>query len=339
MNLSLPAENLFVDLSDRTKLRLTGEDRLRFLNGQVSNDMRLATAETAVYTGVMTIKGKMCADAFVHAEGDALLVDAEADVRESLAARLEKYIIADGVQVEDVTERVGLFHLLDFYDEPGKQAAPTLPSALAEIGTGVRGVRTTRFGRPGIDVFFEAGLRNEVHARMHHARYTELNEDALESLRVLLGVPRWGAELDENTLPAEAGIEERAVSFSKGCYLGQEIVSRVRSVGHVNRQLCGLKATDASPLYAGMGLYAAGDVGGKPVGRITSAAPSAGHGGAAFVALGYVRRERAEPGTLLEAVLPPGGVAAEADGGGGEEGEAVPPPCQVEVCQLPFLSR
>ena len=337
MNSTLPAENLFLDLSQRTKLRLTGEDRLRFLNGQVSNDMRQATKEAAVYTGVMTIKGKMCADAFVHADGEALILDAEASVRESLTARLEKYIIADDVQVEDVTESLGLFHLMDFYDEPGKKAAPTLPSALAEIGPGVRGVRATRFGRPGVDMFFDAALDGTVRAQMHHARYTELNEDALESMRVLMGVPRWGAELDENTLPAEAGIEGRAVSFSKGCYIGQEVVSRVRSVGHVNRQLCGLKATDASPLYAGMQLYAAGDEGDKPVGRITSAASSAGHGGAAYVALGYVRRESSKAGTLLDAVLPPETVSFAANGEAGREGDSTPPPSRVEVCRLPFI--
>ena len=333
MKLSLPAENLFVDLSDRTKLRLSGADRLRFLNGQVSNDMRLAQTDAAIYTGVMTIKGKLCADAFVHASGEALIVDAEANVRESLATRLEKYIIADDVQVEDITEDFGLFHLLDFYDKPGKNVAPMLPPALAEIGPGVRGVRASRFGRPGMDVFFEAALEDAVRTQMHHARYTELNDDAAESMRVLLGVPRWGNELDENTLPAEAGIEERAVSFSKGCYIGQEIVSRVRSMGHVNRVLCGFKAADASPLYARMNLYVAGQTDGKTVGRITSAAASAGHGGAAYMALGYVRREWSEAGTALDAVLPPEGSVGEV----GVLDEAAPPPCRVEVCRLPFI--
>ena len=333
-----PAENLFLDLSDRTKLRLTGEDRLRFLNGQVSNDMRRAKADEAVYTGVMTIKGKLCADAFVHVEGEALLVDADGELRESLAARLEKYIIADDVQVEDVTDQVGLFHLLDFYDEPGNTAVPKLPSVLREIGPGVRGVRATRLGRPGMDVIFDAALDSIVRAQMHHARYTLLNEDAAEAMRILMGVPRWGAELDESVLPAEAGIEERAVSFSKGCYIGQEVVSRVRSVGHVNRQLRGFRATDASPLYAGMRLHATDAAGtvGKEVGRITSAAPSAGHGGAAFVALGYVRREAGDAGTTLAAVLPPESIA-EVDESTFGTGNTPPPPCQVEVCSLPFI--
>lgn len=336
---SLPAENLFVDLSDRTKLRLTGEDRVRFLNGQVSNDIRQAKADAAVYTGVMTIKGKMCADAFVHVEGDALCLDAPAELRESLAARLEKYLIADDVQIEDVTEATGLFHLLDFYDEPGTAGkAPVLPEALAALGAGVRAVQATRFGRPGLDVFYEAALDETMHAQMHHARYTLLNDDAVESLRILRGVPQWGAELDENVLPAEAGIEDRAVSFSKGCYIGQEVVSRVRSVGHVNRHLCGLKATDASPLYAGMRLYAAGETGGREVGRITSAAASAGHGGAEYVALGYVRREWSAAGTALDAVPPPAQSAASGDVGDREErlDESSPPPCRVEVCSLPF---
>jgi folate-binding Fe-S cluster repair protein YgfZ len=86
-----PAESLFLNLSDRAKLRLTGADRVRFLNGQVSNDVRQANTEESIYTGVMTIKGKLCADAFVHADGESLLVDAEPDVRESLAARLERH--------------------------------------------------------------------------------------------------------------------------------------------------------------------------------------------------------------------------------------------------------
>lgn len=335
MSFALPDENLFLDLSDRTLLRLTGADRLRFLNGQVSNDVRRATVEEAVYTGVMTIKGKLCADAFVRVDGESLLVDAAPELRESLAARLEKYIIADDVQVEDVSDGLGLFHLLDFYDHPERDAAaPSLPPALAALGAGVRGVRASRLGRPGLDVFFEAALDEAVRAAIHQARYTELNEDALLSLRVLMGVPQWGAELDENVLPAEAGIEDRAVSFSKGCYIGQEVVSRVRSVGHVNRSLRGLKATDASPLYPGMQLYATGDAGGKAVGRITSAAASAGHGGAAFVALGYVRREHAAAGTLLDAVAPPDDASA---AGNGSLDEAPPPPCRVEVCDLPFV--
>ncbi len=324
MHFSLPTENVFLDLSDRAKLRLTGADRLRFLNGQVSNDMRLATAAQSVYTGVMTIKGKLCADAFVHAAPDALWLDAPGELRESLAARLERYIIADDVQIEDATDSLGLFHLMNFSSSDGPSEAP---AALAGLGAGVRFVRTNRYHHDGLDLFFDASESHEVHARVSTAGFTLLNEDALESLRILRGVPLWGAELDENTLPAEAGIEDRAVSFTKGCYIGQEVVSRIKSVGHVNRQLCGLRALDASPLYAGMRLVAPDDIGGKEIGRVTSAAPSAGHGGAAYVALGYVRRDFAPPGAMLDALAPADAAA-----------EDSPPPCRVEVCSLPFPS-
>ncbi len=322
MQFSLPAEDLFLDLSDRTKLRLTGADRVRFLNGQVSNDMRLATADRSVYTGVMTIKGKLCADAFVHDAGDALLLDAPGELRETLTARLERYIIADDVQIEDVTESLGLLHLVNFASAGSFSEGPP---ALAAWADEVRVVRTNRFQPAGLDMYFEASRAHETHARVSDAGFTELNEDALESLRILLGVPKWGAELDENTLPAEAGIEARAVSFSKGCYIGQEVVSRIRSVGHVNRQLCGLRALDSSPLYVGMRLFPADDTGGKEIGRITSAAPSAGHGGAAFIALGYLRRGSAPSGAVLAAISP-----ADASS------EETPPPCRVEVCPLPF---
>ncbi len=317
MQFSLPPEDVFLDLSARAKLRLTGADRERFLNGQVSNDMRLASAERSVYTGVMTIKGKLCADAYVHASGDALLLDAPGELRESLTARLERYIIADDVRIEDLTESLGLFHLVNFASE--------IAPVPVDFGPDTRVIRTTRYHREGLDVFFDAAHAHEVHIRVTAAGYTLLNDDAVESLRILLGVPAWGAELDENTLPAEAGIEDRAVSFSKGCYIGQEVVSRIRSVGHVNRHLCGLRALDASPLYAGMRLLSADAPDGKEIGRVTSAASAAGHGGAAYVALGYVRRDLATPGTMLDAVSPP-----DADGG------PVSPPCRVEVCALPF---
>ncbi len=316
-----PTESVYLDLSDRAKLRLAGGDRARFLNGQVSNDVRQVNAERSVYTGVMTIKGKLCADAFVHAKGDFLLIDAESGLREALAARLERYIIADDVTLEDVTDTFSLLHLIDFAADAGGGHLPTVRPALAALGSGLWTVESLRYGRPGLDVFYPPELDGAVRHCLH-AGFTELNEDAAEAWRIVAGVPRWGAELDENTMPAEAGIEERAVSYAKGCYIGQEIVSRVKSVGHVNRQLRGLRATDSSPLFADMTLHlpAANDgQPGKEVGRITSAAASAGHGGAQFVALGYVRREFAAPGTLLAATSPDTS------------------PCQVEVCTLPFV--
>ncbi len=325
MHIASPTESVYVDLSDRAKLRLTGADRVRFLNGQVSNDVRQASAERSVYTGVMTIKGKLCADAFVHAAGDTLLVDTEPELREALLARLERYIIADDVGIEDVTDAFALLHLIDFAADAGAPKLPDLRAALADLGPGPWTVESTRYGRPGLDIFYDPALDAPIR-RCLHLGCTELNGDAELAWRIVAGVPRWGAELDENTMPAEAGVEERAVSYTKGCYIGQEIVSRVKSVGHVNRQLRGLRALDSSPLFEGMILLpTGGDQMAKEVGRITSAAAAAGHGGADFIALGYVRRGWETPGTVLDAASAP------------DDPEAATPRCRVEVCTLPFV--
>ncbi len=325
MHIPPPVESVYLDLSDRAKLRLTGADRVRFLNGQVSNDVRNASGGRSVYTGVMTIKGKLCADAFIHAGQDFLLVDTEPELREPLAARLERYIIADDVQIEDVTDTFALLHLIDFAADTGAPKLPDLHAALATLGSGWWTLESTRYGQPGLDIFYDPALDARIRHCLHLG-FTELNADAEEAWRIVAGVPRWGAELDDNTMPAEAGVEARAVSYTKGCYIGQEIVSRVKSVGHVNRQLRGLRALDSSPLYEGMILLpAGGDESAKEIGRITSAAAAAGHGGADFIALGYVRRGWETPGTLLDAVTAP------------DESGVSTPPCPVEVCALPFV--
>lgn len=278
--LALPAQPWVIDLSARAKLRLTGEDRVRFLNGQVSNDVRRASNADAVYACVMTIKGKMCGDAFIHAGPDCLLVDAPGELRELLAARLERYIIADDVTLEDVTDQYTLRHV---------------------IGGAPAGVRSNRVGHPGIDLWSDAGAPLPAG--------NLLSAPQVETVRILAGIPAWGAELGEDTLPAEADLEGRAVDFAKGCYIGQEVVSRIKSVGHVNWNLRGFRSIRGSLRPAG----SLTSTDGKVIARITSVAPSLD--GAGDLALGYVRRGCETPGTVLPS----------------EAGE-------VEVCSLPFPS-
>ncbi len=275
---ALPELPWVIDLSDRAKLRLTGGDRVRFLNGQVSNDVRRASPTKAVYACVMTIKGKMGGDAFIHAGPDCLLLDAPAELRETLFARLDRYIIADDVTLEDVTDNFTLYH---------------------QVGTETDGVSSERLGQPGVDLWGAAGAPPPPG--------NALTAPQAEYARIHAGVPQWGAELTEDTLPAEADLEGRAVDFAKGCYIGQEVVSRIKSVGHVNWNLRGLRAPG---LADGM-TFAAPD--GKTIGRVTSVAPPLD--GAAAIALGYVRRGFEAPGTVLPS----------------SAGE-------VEVCALPFPS-
>ena len=295
----------FYDLSDRAKLRVRGADAARYLQGQLTNDVRRASPEVAVYACVLTAKGRLCADVYLRAEpggdGGGFLLDADAGLREVLAARLERYVIADDVTVEDVTDEFGLLH---FPGDLPVNLGGNVPAAFV--------ARSDRFGGMGTDVFLPigGGSRESFEAFQHDQLGLEAPADEAEARRVAAGVPRWGAELNEDTLPPEAGLEVRAISYDKGCYVGQETISRLKSVGHVNRHLRRLRAVGPAPLVAGLHLHelaAAGAPGpGREVGRVTSAA-----GG---FALGYVRRGLETTGTRLLAVMDPSDPTATAPG-------------------------
>ncbi len=289
----------WLELSPRAKLRLTGGDRVRFLNGQVSNDVRALRPGAALLACVMTAKGKMSADAFVRPWlGDALLVDAEPELREALAARLERYIIADDVLLEDVTDEWALLHTVGGWlpPEPAPPAFATAGSFLA--------FEAERLGRLGTDFFVSAASADSLRAWFAADGARALDAEEAERARIAAGVPRWGAELDEDTIPPEAGLEERAISYAKGCYIGQEVISRIKSVGRVNRRLCRLRS--AEPLDVGDELRPAGELPeARPSGRVTSVARD---GDAGWIALAFLRRPHDTLGGIL---FTPGGTRAE----------------------------
>lgn len=260
------------DLSDRAKWRLSGADRVRYLNGQATNDIRRVRADAALPACVTTAKGRLSGLIFVSAAPDFLRIDAEPELRESLAARLERYIIADDVALEDISDQECLFHVI----LPAGHDAPVV------AGADVRAA--TRFARPGCDFIAPRGDHARILAVL--AAGHALVPDALaESMRIEAGIPRWGAELTGETLPPEAGLDRTAVDYNKGCYIGQEVISRIKSVGHVNRGLAGFTAP--APLAPGMTLHPRGEPE-KNAGEITSAAWSFGLD--SWAALGYLKR-------------------------------------------------
>jgi folate-binding protein YgfZ len=280
---------MLLDLSDRAKLNVIGTDRVRFLNGQLTNDIVSLQLGSAIYTCALTAKGKLCADLFVGATKESLSLDAEAVLRESLTARLEKYIIADDVTLEDVTEAFGLFHLVDVDSEEdvGGVEELDLPSDV------VRNV-CHRFGVPGIDLWFPADQTAVV---MERLQQSPIDPKVAENLRIERGIARWGSELSEDVIPSEAGLDQRAINFFKGCYLGQEVISRIKSVGHVNRHLCGLLPETGMAIETGDKLFADLEST-KEIGLITSIGRSRLLDRA--IALGYVRRGFDAPGSILQ---------------------------------------
>jgi folate-binding protein YgfZ len=292
----------FFDLSLRLKLRVTGTDRERFLNGQLSNDVCKATKTRAIEACILNAKGRLNAHVFVAVEGQSYILDADAQLRESLQPRLERYIIADDVQLADESDRFSIFHLLG-----------GAPPALAN-GCQLRS--TIRFGEPGYDIWAEATRRKDL-LRELSGQFKFWDKDRAEVFRIERGIPRWGRELTEEIIPVEANLEDRTIDYEKGCYIGQEVISRMKMSGQTNKRLCGLVAVKGSPLTLGMKLFSMGEEK-KEVGWVTSAARSEHLG--KEIALGFVKRGFNRFKTQLDAITP-GSCAA-----------GVP----VEIVDLPF---
>jgi folate-binding protein YgfZ len=277
-------QGAFFDLSSRAKLRITGADTLRFLNGQISNDLRKASASSAIQASVLSAKGKLNANVFISAEADSFLLDADPELREELPARIDRYIIADDVQIEDVTDRFGIFHITG--EATPIRFQPT------------RTLNASRFGCSGWDFWFERADHEPVHQQLS-ANFIFCDEECAEIFRIEQGIPRWGHELTDQIIPTEANLEATSIDYSKGCYIGQEVISRIKMSGQTNKRLCGFLSTSNAPLQAGMRLTSSEDDG-KEIGWITSAARSPRL--EKEIALGYVKRGFNSVGTRLLAL-------------------------------------
>ena len=283
---------MLLDLSDRAKFIVTGNDRLRFLNGQLTNDVLSVRPGSAIYACALTAKGKLSADLFVTAAQESLFLDTESVLRESLAARLEKYIIADDVTLEDVTDAFGLFHLVG--QELGDAGSP-VPASLGLLEeTDTLLAASARFGVRGVDLWFPV---NQAASVLERLQQSPVNSEEGDNFRIEQGIARWGNELSQDVIPNEAGLDKRAINYTKGCYLGQEVISRIKSVGHVNRHLCGLVPAAGIGLLIGDKLFS--DLESKKeIGFITSIGWSRSLDRA--IALGYVRRGFEAPGSTLQ---------------------------------------
>ena len=299
---SQTGRGIFLDLSGRTKLRVTGTDRFRFLNGQITNDLRKTTEKVAIEACVLNAKGKINAHIFVSALGECFSVDAEPELRETLRSRLERYVIADDVQIADVTDQFSLFHVL-------VEESPT-----PEHG---RIVSVRRFAEPGWDIWGNAARHDAVSQQLS-STFGFVDSAAAEIMRIEQGIPRWGCELTEEITPIEANLEQRTIDYEKGCYIGQEVISRMKMSGQTNKRLCGLVSLADVPLQPGMKL-AAPSAAGREVGWVTTATRSERIG--KEIALGYVKRGFNSPGTKLDAFST----------------ENSAKPISVEVVPLPFL--
>src|SRR5690349_196469 len=281
-----------LDRSERGKLLVGGAEAAAYLQGQLTNDVEAIGPGEGAYAALLDRKGHLQGDMRVlrPAEDPDLLLDTEPEALEAVRRHLGMYKIGREVDVVDVTADRALLSLI------GPRAVEfagcaALPENFCEevtiAGTPVLAVGTDA----GIDLIFEAEAREQVAAALLAAGAAEVTPEAAEILRIESGRPRFGAEMGTETMPAEAGIVEEAVSFTKGCYIGQETVARLHYKGKPNRHLRGLKLSGVQGARPGDAVL----LGEKEVGRLGSAGVSPAFGP---IGLAILRRE-AEPGATV----------------------------------------
>ncbi len=293
----------------RTVLRVTGPDRATWLQGLLTNDVQSLLPGRGCYTCWLTPHGRMLTDADVLAEEDALTIEVPAALAELVRGQLESAVFAEDVHVADESQAWAMVGV------HGLDAARVVTRALTEAGqplshdvledwpeythirlvTEGQLVRLDVYGEPGFVLRVPVAARQTWEDRLGMAGATPVAPAALDFARIAAGRPEFLVDMDSDTIPLEAGIEERAISFTKGCYVGQEVIVRIlhRGGGRVAKRLVGLRLAASAAVKPGAIVRAT-----QPeIGRVTSAAWSPRL--AAVVALAYVRREFAAPGTSV----------------------------------------
>lgn len=292
-----------IDLSHRGFLQFTGPDRLSFLQGMLSNDLRVLKPFDGAYATILTQQGKVIADVRVLCAMNSFYLDLWENLREKVLAHLNRYLIADEVEIADRSLEYAMISLQGPRAEGLIRQIMTstveLPArlkqhAMVDIdGAAVCVVCDSHTGEAGFDLIVPLPAFTKIARKLTDAGQSYsaawVGENAQDILRVEAGIPRYGSDFTEDNLLLEVGLDD-AVSFTKGCYLGQEVVERIRSRGHVNRRLCGLLIDGETAAAPGSVI----EVAGKPVGAVTSSVVSPQL--KQPIALGYLNKDAWTPG-------------------------------------------
>jgi folate-binding protein YgfZ len=291
------------DLGWRAKIVLAGEDRMRWANGMVTNNVRDLAEGRGNYSFMLNAQGRIQADLHIYNMGDHLMVDTEQWQKSKIMELFDKFIIMDDVEVSDVSEKLSAVAV------QGPKALEILRGLGLTIADEVESLKVERMTWNGIGISvtrmeskvaqtYEIWLAAENAPKLWDALIAAgakpVGTDALEMFRVAAGVPRYGVDITDKYIPQETE-QFHALHFAKGCYLGQEIVERVRSRGAVHRHFAGFRIAGPAP-QAGT----EAQVEGQKVGEITSALSVPVKGDEKTLALGYIRKESGEPGTKVQ---------------------------------------
>lgn len=294
-----------MDLSDHCLLGLNGPDRVSFLQGMASNDVAGLSPGQGIFAAFTDVNGKILADVKIFCTEKEFFLQLKEPLKEKILAHLDRYLIADEVEITDLSGTYGILSLQGPKSTElleGLLGTKTLPGNELDHGefqAGTRKIRiarATHTGETGYDLWVAAGdlrtVAKSIPEKGQGFPTQWVGTQAQEVLRIEAGISRYGVDMDDNNLILETGLDQ-AVSFDKGCYLGQEVTERIHSRGHVNKRLVGIILDGDSPAQRGDPIEA----GGKEVGKITSSTQSPLlH---RPIALGYVQRAYLTPGTPL----------------------------------------
>jgi folate-binding protein YgfZ len=293
------------DLSGRSKIAVTGDDRVRWLNGMVSNNVRDLATGHGVYAFMLNAQGRIQADLYVFQRGESLLVDIDEVQREKVLQLFDRFIIADDVEIADISDKMTALGLTgpesrNILERAGiavPELAPLeLCSPKCQCACGCVQCTLLKTDDPAgtsYEIWLAPDVVRSTWDALVSAGATPVGARALELRRISFGIPHLGEDIRERDLPQETG-QTRALNFTKGCYLGQEIVERIRSRGAVHRQFAAFAVEGALP-EPGTKIFAAGNDT-QEVGEITRSAILPLPAGDRSVALGYLRREAAGKG-------------------------------------------
>jgi folate-binding protein YgfZ len=286
---------------DRGRLVLRGQDRLSYLHGLLTNDIESLTAGHGCYAALLTAQGRMITDMRVFELGDRTLVDLDVSLAAAVRDHFDKFVITEDVVVADATATLGQIGIY------GPEAERISGEAQRSQAGDITLLPSDDLGVRGVDVIFPSRQADAVLDALKRQGAVPVSRETLEVTRVEAGIPKFLVDMDTTTIPLEAGIENRAISMTKGCYVGQEVIVRVlhRGGGRVAKKLVGLTLEKAA---ARGDRLASGD---REIGVITSAVESPRFGP---IALGYVHREFVEIGTDLLVRTNAGGVPARVAG-------------------------
>ncbi len=291
----------WLDLADQALLSVAGPDSVGWLQGMLSNDVAALGTGQGMVAAILNIQGKILADVRVLRTAGGFLLEVDEPLAPGVLEHLHRHLIADQVEIVELSGELAMISIQGPASETllsGLLDAAALPAEELShrervcAGSRIRAVRATHTGEPGFDLLVPRDRLPAMMALPRARAIPWIGLNARETLRIEAGIPRYGVDMDADTLLLETGLQH-AVSFTKGCYLGQETVERIHSRGHVNRRLVGLKAEGDIVPHPRDTVRGAG----RDIGRITSASASPRLG--CPIALGYLHRDYVEPGSRV----------------------------------------